>query len=174
MSKKRNQRDIVPYIAIPIALLPIILIIAAVSYFTINSFLKTTSAKSTFENDLPEIVSAMEHYKQLNGRYPGDFRLLKNGLTYTPSDICDGSVNEPVGCAPDGYNYGISTNYNKNFHDTTEPADCGYMIIMNQDAIKGSRIIDAYIKLENSDDIRCADFVERAQFVKSLLDKRAI
>lgn len=174
MSKKRHKRDIVPYIAIPIALLPIILIIAAAGFYLINTYLKTTNARSIFKKDLPEIISAAEDYKQLNGKYPGDFRLLKNGLTYTASDICDGSDSEPIGCAPDGYSYDISTNYNKNVNDTSEPADCGYMIIMSQDAIKGSRIIDAYIKLENSDNTRCADFVESAQFVKSLLDKRAI
>lgn len=167
-SRKRKKRDFGLYLVISIALLPFVLIALAMIYYLLNSFVKTTNAKSAFDKDLPEIISAMEDYKQLNGKYPGDFRLLKNGLTYTSSDICDGSANEPVGCAPDGYNYGISTNYDKGINDASPAADCGYIIVMSQNAIKGLRIIDGYAKLENTNDINCLDFADRAKDYSSL------
>ena len=160
MSKKRNQRDHLPYIVISIALLPIILIVLAICFYVLSTFVKTTNVKTIFAKDVPKIAPAIEEYKKLYGYYPNSLKSLDEGLANKYSSVCDGSADQPLGCTSDKYAYSISSNFDEDINDTSPAADCGYIIVISQDAIKGSRIIDRYDKLKNTDNIDCLDFAK--------------
>lgn len=161
-SSKNKKRDFALYIVMSIALLPFVLIALAMIFYLLNSFVKTTSAKTTFARDVVKIAPAVEEYQKLYGYYPSSLKSLDEGLASKYSPVCDGSTDQPMGCTSDKYTYSISSNYTKNPDGSSTPTDCGYMIVISQDAIKGLRIIEAHANLKNSDNIDCKDFVERA------------